>query len=147
MSNSDDINKMLEEFKQETFKTLPYRDTLEVLKRDLKRVEERKSMILQAIDDVSNLKYKKGDVVYHREYGNGIVIVPYVGTIQSLYNDWGNMGPNIPEGFTKDSSPGYVVHFVTKNIKDHNVSAVERFCQQDELVPYSDVTKVLFNNE
>ena len=145
MSSSDDISKMLEEFKQETFKMVPYRDSLEVLKRDLKRVEERKALILQAIEDVSSLKYKKGDVVYHREYGNGIIMVPYVSTIQSLYNDWGNMGAHVPEGFTKESAPGYVVHFITKNVKDHMISVAERFCQQDELVPYSEVTRVLFN--
>lgn len=144
---SDDINKMLEEFKAETLKSVPYRDSLEVLKRDLKRVEERKSLILQAIKDISSLKYKKGDVVYHREYGNGIVMVPYVGTVQALYNDWGNLGPNVPEGFTKESSPGYIVHFVVKSTKDHTIQSAEKFCQQDELVPYSDVTKVLFNNE
>lgn len=147
MSSGDDISKMLEEFKAETLKSVPYKDSLEILKRDLKRVEERKSLVLQAIKEVSSLIYKKGDVVFHREYGNGIIMVPYVGSIHSLYNDWGGMGPNIPEGYNKESSPGYIVHFVTKNVKDHTVQSTEKFCQQDEIVPYSDTTKVLFNNE
>jgi hypothetical protein len=143
---NDDISKILETFKAATFAQIPYRDTLEVLNADLKRLEARRAGIVQAIAEVSSLTYKRGEVVFNKEFGNGIVVAPFVDSIFKLYTDWGSSPPNAPEGWTKESPPGYVVHFVTVG-KDGRITPSSRFIPQDELAPYSETTKVLFDGQ
>jgi adenosyl cobinamide kinase/adenosyl cobinamide phosphate guanylyltransferase len=109
----------------------------EAIKDKIAETTTQLESLNKCLEIIKSLKYKPGEIVVHREHGNGLVLCPYIKEL-SDYN--GISYKDLLEKFENELA--YVVHFVKKS-KD-SISVVKEIVKEEELMPYTTSSKVLF---
>jgi len=109
----------------------------ESLKEKIEQTNKQLENLNKCLQVVKSLKYKPGEIVVHKEHGNGLVLCPFIKELNDFnditYNDLLNKFEN---------ELAYVVHFVKKS--KESISIIKEVVKEEELMPYTASSKVLF---
>jgi len=117
--------------------TTYHKNLEESLKEKIEQTNKQLENLNKCLEVVRSLKYKPGEIVVHKEHGNGLVLCPFIKELNDFnditYNDLLNKFEN---------ELAYVVHFVKKS--KESISIIKEVVKEEELMPYTASSKVLF---
>ena len=136
-NKNPDVEKQPEELKEWYRKKVDreYQSLQEKLEEEEQRCLKRAEKIREAKEELKSLKYSKGDVIFHREYGNCIVFDKFCKKVDDLFID---RSPSVYPSDEKIKIKGYLV--VDQNSKQILIS-------HEEAIPYTKASKTLYSNK
>jgi len=95
--------------------------------------------LIKTAKSLKNMKYKAGEIVHHPKHGPSFVIAINLPSLIKHNNSFG-YGSSISL-----EEVGYILVSVQTEKQGSRVN--KYFAKEDELVPYSDATKILYGNK
>lgn len=149
--NDDTKSEILQAFKEidDYVRNITTLDKEESSHREsdlLKAVNTKASALFQELQDLiktakalKNMKYKAGDIVHHPKHGPSFILAINLPLLIKNNNSFG-YGSSISV-----EEVGYILIGVQAEKTGSRVN--KYFAKEDELVPYSDATKILYGNK